>query len=284
MSRLYPAIRVFVLGAGLTGLVHAGGVFDRVLPNSTNVNGSPATRSNEAWVTGFFSNAPGTPPVYQLVGDDFTPNFSGIVSSLTVYEVANNNIGDGASAVPTSEFSTITLYEGTSAAAMAGGISAVSSAYSFSQAFYQPGSVNFIDQNGFSFPIYALTFGGLNLPVVAGTTYDFALDATAKAGGCANSPFGDPCFLALHGTNAALAGTGPQDGANNQFINFKLAGGLATVQGSCNAACQASTASVPAMAGTDINILINPEPGTWATLAGGLASLILVARKRRGAK
>jgi len=278
VNSLNAAIRVFFLGAALSGLVHANVIFDRGLPNSTNVNGAPATRSNEAWLTGFTSSGN-----YQLVGDNFTPTINGTISSITVFEVANNT--NVALATPTQEFASVTLYEGTAAAATTTGISAVSSSYSFARVFYQPGSVNFIDQTATAFPIYSLTFSGLNIPVTSGTVYDFAVDATsAAAGACAASPFGDPCFLALHGTDAALAGT-TQQGSDNQFINFILAGGKATVQGTCNAACQASTASVPSMAPTDINIQVTvvPEPGTWGALAGGLAGLMLVARKRRRA-
>jgi hypothetical protein len=282
MNNLNRAIRFFFLGSALSGLALATPLaFDRGLPTSANVNGSPAARSNEAWLTGTFTNGGNS---YQLAGDDFSFAANGIIGSITVFEVANNNVGDGASSLPTSEFSSITLYEGTNAAAGTTGISAVSSSYSFAQVSYQPGSVNFIDQNGNAFPIYALTFSGLNLAVTSGTLYDFAVDATANPGGCVNSPFADPCILALHGTNAALAGD-TQQGSDNQYRTFTLAGGKATFQSFCEITCQEGNDGVATIAPTDINVQVTfaavPEPATWSTLAAGLGGLMLFARKRR---
>jgi hypothetical protein len=280
MNNLNRVIRFSFLGVALSGLALAGPfAFDRGLPTSTNVNASPPNRSNEAWLTGTFNGNN-----YSLAGDDFSFASSGTIGSITVFEVANNNVGDGFSSLPTSEFSSITLYEGTAAAAGTTGISAVSSAYTFSQVFYQPGSVSFIDQTPNTFAIYALTFSSLNLAVTSGTLYDFALDATANPGACDNSPFGPPCVLALHGTNAALA-VDTQQGSDNQYINFNLAAGLATSTGFCDITCQEGNAGVASIAPTDINVQVTfaatPEPATWGTLAASLGGLILFARKRR---
>lgn len=285
MKSLNAAMRVLLVGAALGGLAHAGVVFlDRGLPNSTSVNGASATRSNEAWVTGFPTDPTNT--VFNLVGDNLSFANSGIIDSLTVFEVANNIVGGASSSLPTAEFSSISLYLGTDTLATTTGIPLVSSSYYANPVGYQPGNVNFVGTGG-TFPIYAVTFGGLNFAVTAGTVYDFALNAVGNPGACANplsAPFGEPCLLALHGSNAALAGT-PQDGADGQFINFTLpAGGTATVLGACNAACQASTLGVASVAATDIDVIVNPEPATlWGTLGAGLIGLMLYARKRRSA-
>jgi hypothetical protein len=270
-------VRIALLGVALSGLAHATTIYSRGLPTSTNANsGTPTTRSNEAWLTGFTDPNNGD---YTLAGDDFSFGNDGTINSITVFEVANNNIGDGAAADPGSEFASITLYEG----AIASPLTAVSSSYTAVQNVYQPGASTFVDQNGFDYAIYALTFSGLNLAVTAGTEYGFALDATANAGACANSPFGDPCFLALHGSNAALSGT-TQQGSDDQFRYFTLSGGSASFQTFCEVTCQQGNTGL-ATAPTDINVLISgtlttPEPATWSTLAAGLAGLLLFARKR----
>jgi hypothetical protein len=271
-------VRIFLLGAALSGLAHAATIYSRGLPSSTNANsGTPATRSNEAWLTGFTDPNNGN---YTLAGDDFTFGSNGTINSITVFEVANNNIGDGAAADPASEFASISLYEGP----IASPLTFLSSSYTAVQNVYQPGASTFVDQNGFDYAIYALTFGGLSLPVTAGTEYGFALDATANAGACQFSPFGDPCVLALHGSNAGLSGT-PQQGSDDQFRYFTLGGvgPVATFENFCDVVCQQG--SIPGAAPTDINILISgtlttPEPATWGTLAAGLAGLLLFARKR----
>lgn len=275
----HPVVRLLVLGVALAGFSKAGLILDRGLPNSTNVNNvAGANRSNVSWISGFSAGA------YYLVGDSFSFGNSGTVDSITVFEVANNTVGSMVSSFPTDEFSSITLYYGNAA----NPLSLFSSTYTSAPVAYQAGLQNYQGFSGNFYPIYSLTFSGLNLAVTAGTTYDFAVDAAPKAGACATAPSGDPCTLALHASNAALSGT-PQQGSDNQFIFFTLAGSVATFNGFCDSGSTNTLATnycgAPWDKSSDINVQIQgtltPEPATWGTLAASLAGLIVLARKRR---
>jgi hypothetical protein len=276
-------VRLALFGTALSGLAHATPiVFNRGLPNSANVNGNP--RSNIGWLSGT-----GTAPQAgdNIVGDDFSLNGSGSIDSITVYEIANNNInntGGGASDHPGNEYSNITLYLGASGSPL----NVASSVYTVSNASYQPGNIPYRSpSDGNFYEIWAITFSGLGFAVTTGTVYDFAVDATGVPGACATAPGGEPCIIALHASNN-LSGT-TQQGADGQYLNFTLGGGQATFAGGCNAACQ-NTQIPPGttLPATDINVVITgtivsptPEPATLGTLGVSLVGLIALARKRR---
>jgi hypothetical protein len=267
----HAAVRLVVLGTALSGLAHAGLILDRGLPNDSNIN-TATPRSNFAWLAD-------TEATGNINGDSFQFKDGGTIDSITVWEVVNNPVGSGNPSDPASEFSSISLYLG------ADGSPLPFSSSSFSSALvtYQPGGEDYLGSDGVThFSIYALTFSGLNFAVTAHTVYDFAVDAVGNPGGCANTTFGDPCILALHGSNAGLSGT-PQQGSDGQFLVFTVSGGVASLVGPCDVGCQAGTIGTnPA---DDINVQIQgtltPEPATLGTLAASLGGLILFARKRR---
>jgi hypothetical protein len=246
---------------------------DRGLPNDSNINGA-SPRSNLAWLAD-------TEATGNINGDSFSFNNSGNITSITVFEVANNPAG-GSSSLPTSEFSSISLYEGADGSPLP----LVSSSYTSLLVTYQPGGENYLGTDGVThYAIYALTFSGLNLAVAGHTLYDFAVDAVGNPGGCVNTVFGDPCILGLHGSNAGLSGT-PQQGSDGQFLTFTVGGGTASLIGPCNGACQAGSIPLGLNApAEDINVQIQgtltPEPATFGTLAASLGGLLLFARKLR---
>ena len=245
-----------VLALGGISSLSAATIFDRGLPDSTNVNDvAGANRSNVTWD---FGSASGV-----LVGDDFMFSNAGIVDSITVFEVAN---GTGAGSTPGSEFNSFTLYYG--------GVNLLdhsSSVFTSQLVTYQPGGENYQGSGGGFYDIYALTFNGLNFSADANTLYGFALAADPKTGNT----------LALHASNAALSGT-PQQGADNLFSGYDAT--TLAYLGSCDSG-DSTTCGPLWDKSSDINVKIDgtlvPEPASLGLMAIGIGALIFVARKRR---
>ena len=268
---------VFLLGTVLAGIGQAAIIFQDALPNSTNVNNAAgANRSNVDW-------AGGSAQLGYIVGESFSISNAGVMNSITVYEVANNPVGGSVPTDPTNEFSNITLYYGADASPL----TLTSSSYTYALTAYSPAVEFYQGTSGTYYPIYALTFSGLNFALTGGTLYDFAVDATPNAGACATAPGGDPCLLYLAASNAALSGT-EQDNASGVFDFFTVSGGTATFAQGC-ASGDANPAD-PNYCGqpwdkdSNINFVISgsetPEPSTFTIMAAGLAGVWVGLRRR----
>ena len=184
-------------------------IFDRGLPNSTNVNSAAgANQSNVSWGNQVFEGT------NFMVGDNIdlslTPNASGawLIDSVSVWEVANTAISSStstsppASSAPSAEFSSIRLFLGDANTTL----TPVSSTYTSQFVQYLPAGLNYQGSEGGYFPIYEITFSGLNLLVPADANLGFAIDAVPNDG---NGWF-------IHASNAALSGT-TQEGFDNLY-------------------------------------------------------------------
>ena len=269
--------------AGIASLVPSASastiIFQRGLPSSTNVNSAAgANQSNISWGN---QSANGT--VY-LVGDDIdlsqspVPNSTGSwsVDSISVFEVANTPISTStsttppAAALPQNEFSSLTLFEGTAYTTL----TPISSTYTSQFVQYEPAGVNYeVGTDGF-FPIYEITFSGLNLVVPANADLGFAIDAVPN----------DSNGFFLHASNAALSGT-EQDGADNFYENYCT--NTSVPQGATSAAyCALIDSNGDGWTkSSDINVVVTgapssiPEPATFGLLGAGILAIVAL-RKR----
>jgi hypothetical protein len=270
---------LLALAIGLAPTASADSViFDRGLPNSTNVNNAAgANRSNVSWGNHIFNGN------YFMVGDNIdlslTPNTIGgwVIHDIRVWEVANTEIGSATSTSPPAgsspnvEFSSLTLFLGAAYTTL----KPVSSTYTSTFAQYLPGGLNYQGATGGYFPLYQIDFSGLNILVPATKNLGFAIDAVPNNG---NAWF-------IHASNAALSGT-VQQGADNFYELY--CGNSATPGASTSASyCNLIDSNGNGFdKSSDINVEVFgsasavPEPTTFGLFSAGLLGLILYRRRK----
>jgi len=271
-------------------------LLDRGLPNASNgstpyVNDAgqsdtscqptyPNCRSNVSWQSGFGSGGN-----YFLAGDDFSFASSATVSTITVYEIANNPVSSIANSAPTSEFSSISLFVGP----QSGTLSLVSSSYTFQRVAYAP-ATDYQGAAGAFFPIYAITFSLPDTLFAANTLYGFAVDATPNTSNPAFCNSTSSCYgLFLAASNAGLSSLSgaTEQGADDNFIYYAEANQAAQAPafaGLCNS-------GDPSCGGwdksSDLNVTITgtaigsvPEPKTFGLLTMAFLGGLITHRVR----
>ena len=251
-------------------------IFDRGLPNSNNVNNAAgANRSNISWLNQVFMGT------NFMVGDNIdlslTPNSAGqwLIDSISVWEVANTPVSSATSSsppagsAPSAEFSSIRLFEGTAY----GTLTPISSTYSSQFVRYQPAGLNYQGSSGAYYPIYEITFSGLNLLVPAGANLGFAIDAVPNSSNT----------WAIHASNAALSGT-PQQGADN-FYELYCGSSATPGASSSSSYCELIDSNGNGFdKSSDINVQVTgtavPEPATFGLLGSALFGLMLYLRRK----
>jgi PEP-CTERM motif len=278
---IIPVLLLFAaaLASGLAPTASADAlIFDRGLPDSTNVNNAAgANRSNVSWGNQISNGN------YFMVGDNIdlslTPNTTGgwVINDIRVWEVANTEIGSPTSTSPPagsdphSEFSTLTLFLGAAYTTL----TPVSSTYTSTFVQYLPGGLNYQGTRGGYFPLYQIDFSGLNILVPATENLGFAIDAVPNNG---NAWF-------IHASNAALSGT-DQEGFDNFYELY--CGNSATPGASTSASyCDLIDSNGNGFdKSSDINVEVfgsasaTPEPATFGLFGAGLLGLIRCRRRK----
>ena len=271
-------------------------LLDRGLPNASNasvpyVNNAgqsdtscqpayPNCRANASWQSGFDSGGN-----YFLAGDDFSFGTSATVSTITVYEIANNPVSSIADSAPTSEFNSISLFVGP----QNGTLSLVSSSYVFQRVSYAP-ATDYQGTLGGFFPIYAITFSLPNTLFSANTLYGFAVDATPNTSNPAYCNTTSSCYgLFLAASNAGLSSLSgaTEQGADNNFIYYGEASQAAQAPsfvGTCNSGDPSCGGWDK---GSDLNVTITgtaisavPEPQTFGLFTIAFLGGLLTQRCR----
>jgi len=268
-----------LVGIAILPSVFADTLWTNPLP-TTNLNSAAgSSRSNVAPVYGSLCDPgtgncdsgngaiTGTTNPY-ILGDQFVlSGTTNTITDVTVYEVGNTPTS-GTIDNPTDEFSDITLFIGADQAAL----TSISSSYSFQQVQYN-GTTDYESVNtaGDFFPIFAITFSGLNVNLGPGT-YDFAIGATPIGGNTFALLMSDP---SLSGPSEDSASLSPNNGFLYYFDdgNGPIAGyqyGPGSISNYNN--------------GADANVIISgtatPEPSTLAMLGMGLLAAWAGLRRR----
>jgi hypothetical protein len=271
-------ILFLLASSALVPMASGTNVWTNALP-TTNLNSAAGSnRSNVAPLYGSMCDAnistcPGGTNAPYILGDQFNLTGPTNISQVTVFEVGNVAT-DGASGVspdtPADEFSAITLYLGADGSSLAN----ISSSYSAFQVQYNF-STNYesIGSPGTFYPIFAITFSGLNVNLLGGLN-DFAIGAT---------PIGGNVF-ALHASDPLLSGA-EEDSSTvtpNGFLYYFYDGSggapIATYQytpGSINGYNNNADANV-----LIVGTAITPEPSTFGLFGMGLAAVCLGLRRR----
>lgn len=249
-------------------LLSAGVLLQFPLP-TTNLNqAAGAARTNASVVEGSF---PG--PVPYIAGEDFiilSNTTSYVVDSLTVWAIANSPTSGSIDTLG-QEFSSFSLYMGyTPDGAGATWTQVGSSTLNSNQLnaaprAYYTGTTNYQTLNpasGAYYPLYAVTFGGLNWSIPAGQVSYF---------GVGGVPIGS--------NTLALSVSAYTD--NPQFDPF-----LFLIGNPWTPTYQDHSDSITNFTGlTALNFSINdagvPEPSTFGLLGLGIAALALKLRRRR---
>ena len=269
-----------ILAASLApSIASAATVWSNPLPTGNLNSAAGSNRSNAAPIYGSLCDplvppnncsgvGPQSPSEPYILGDQFNVGANTNITSVTVYEVGNSPTS-GTINTPDQEFRNISLFLGADQTPL----TLVSSTYTFQRVQYN-GTTDYesLNTNGLFFPIYSITFSGLNFLVGPGLN-DFAIGAT---------PIGNNTF-ALHTSDPTLSGP-TEDSASlspNGFLYF-------FDDPTPDAAFQYSPGSISNYSnGADANVSILgdvvPEPGTIGLLGLGLAGLRLLQRKRRKA-
>jgi hypothetical protein len=246
------------------------------------VNGYPAAnnRSNDAPIYSTLpdSNLGGVQEPFTL-GDQFQLLTPSIIDSVTIYEVGNvalRSMGI-ASDTPDTEFSSVSLFIGPDNTGL-GQVSTLSGAAlkaASTQVFYTVGTnqMNYqsINMNSY-FPIFAITFSGLNLTEDAGL-YDFAIGATPTSGNSFALLMSDPS-------------QGPAEDSlgipGHSFLYFFNDGPGGTPLATYQYAGPADLSNWSNPNAMDVNVIIQgssvPEPATFGFVALALGG-VLLARK-----
>ncbi|MCC6587595.1 MAG: PEP-CTERM sorting domain-containing protein [Bryobacterales bacterium] len=252
MMKLQSFLRIAVSALTLASLASAGPIFQRAMPTGPNVNAAGPNRSNIKWEP---SSGGAT-----FLGDDFFLNDDFLVTSLSVWMVANET----STTNPNQEMKDLSLYIGQDQSPDPSSVSFVSNTYSFS-----PGPfLYFNDVRGINQPIFKITFDNLAYPVLGNSLYNFGILGTPI------SPTAG-FDLSLAGSNAALS-VSQQDGPDGFFLVFDTSNG--DFLGGYNSLTDALWDKE-----SDINVEISgvPEPSTFALLLLGAGSLLIVRRRQR---
>ncbi|MBV9507541.1 MAG: PEP-CTERM sorting domain-containing protein [Acidobacteriia bacterium] len=285
-------------------------IFSRPLP-IININSSnPNLRSN--WSISTIPTPPNDPLVdLSMLGDDFTLNPSS--PSYLVNSISTWSVGSTLGEAMGNEFSSVSLWirpmytdPVTGAQFPAGPFTRV--ATGTPNTYLNPGTnvdgdsnpndthtnVTYIDgQNyqsasGTQFPLWENTFSNLDLTLLGGVTYEFAVwglgwynnDTPCTSDFQCMDPSDGYGYWYNEFSNALLSGRIEQ-GADNFYLSF-VTSDLAAPQAAINAA-QNGVAGVP----VDQNIVITgaalavPEPATYGVVAAGLLAIGLFSRRRR---
>lgn len=275
-----PPLLILVAAFTIAPSASADTLWTNALP-TTNLNSAAGSnRSNVAPVYGSLCDAntgncdSGAGPITgatnpYILGDQFVlSGTTNTITQVTIYEVGNTPTS-GAIDDPTDEFNSITLYIGADHT----NLTNVSSSYSFQQVQYTGGlDYESINSTGTFFPIFAITFSGLNFSAGGPGVYDFAIGADPKA----NNTF------ALLASDSSLSGS-EQDSSvfapDNGFLFFfdEGSGPLSTYQYGPGFISNYNN-------GADANVIIEgiatPEPSTLATLGIGLLAAGFLQRRR----
>lgn len=245
--------------------------------NPANIN-TGANQSNLAPEDCPPANSSCTGANSYFLGDVFTPTASGTITSATIYAVSNNT--SAVDTQPGNEFSSLTFYGGADGSNLSSmsTLSGTAQINASSAPVTEPNGQAFKSAGtGNTYPIYAITFTGLNWNVTAGQLYDFAIG---------DVPSNTSYTLALHATFdvnnepndcATTGNTAPFDNCAMGFstspvtATFSIPAGFIT------------SGNVTYDHSGDINAIFTgtvPEPATFVLLGLGLAGLAAIRRRK----
>jgi hypothetical protein len=216
------------------------------------------------------------PPVGPyILGDQFSLAGESDITSVTVYEVGNATVGEfanNATDTPGTEFSNISLYLGADST----DLTDVSSSYTYAQVQYGAQNYESINSPGTYYPIFAITFGGLNVDLAAGLN-DFAIHATPIGGNTFALLMSDPNRSGIGNTEDS------NSLPNSDFVYYTNDGTswIATYQYAAG-----SVTGYTAIGDLDANSIIlgspvtTPEPSTLGLFGMGLAGVWAGLRRR----
>ncbi len=234
------------------------------------------TNGNSGYDAAVLQGSFGPPVGPYILGDQFSLAGESDITSVTVYEVGNATVRefpDNATDYPTMEFSDISLYLGADGT----DLTDVSDSYSYTQVQYGSQNYESINSSGTYYPIFAITFSGLNVDLAAGLN-DFAISATPIGGNTFALLMSDPAHSGIGNTEDST-GLSP----NNDFVYYTFDGTswIATYQ-----YAPGSVSNYTASGALDANSIIlgspvtTPEPSTLGLFGMGLAGVWVGLRRR----
>jgi hypothetical protein len=276
VNRLFLRVLPSVVFLAAAPLLSAGTVVNYPLPTTDLNQAAGADRTNASLNQGV-----------DIVGDDFvnTTGSSYVINNLTVYAIANSpgdNIGD--------ELSSVSLYTGAYSSGVGDPVTLTATLdqaeltaapevdYTDSTEYQTLNSGTPGSPNTTYDPIYALTFTGLNLSILAGQDYYFAV---------AGIPVSGSYTLSLSASAVSNSSTTIDSfdlfaQSGSQYL-FEYGDDGADV--TCYSLASSSCTAVPIPGSGNylaVNFAVNtPEPSTLSILGLGLGALMLKLRRRK---
>lgn len=259
LSRALPWALFFA-----TAHLLSAAIYEFPLP-TTNLNSAGGSdRTNASVIQGSFAG-----PVPFIVGDDFVASNStdSVITSLTVWAIANSPTS-GTIDTLDQELSTVTLYlgqtpDGGYTWTQTGVYTLTNSQLAVAPRAYYTGTTDYQSLNGSSYyPIYALTFSGLDWYIPAGQISYFAVGSV---------PIGDSTF--------ALSVSLDPDTSTYDPFWFLVGSPYTPTYGDYSDSIDNFTGQ------TVVNVSMDgssvPEPATLGLLGLGIAGLVLKLRRRK---
>jgi hypothetical protein len=240
--------------------VYAGTIWTDALPSNGN-SGNDAAVPQGSFIS---------PPTPYILGDQFNLSTATTITSVTVYAVDSSQAVSSTGTGATNDLGSISLYLGADSTALTEAASDYTSATQVQ--FGNGQNYDSLDSPGTYYPIFAVTFSGLSVPLGAGLN-DFAVDG---AGGTLYVLMSDPANSGTSEEDASTIGGGSAFG---YFINPGSGWTLTYQYGPGAVSNYGGSGTLDAdviIAGTGAV----PEPSTIGLLGIGLAGIWAASRRR----
>ena len=266
-NRLFRLVLPWAIFLAAAQLLSAGVILQFPLPTANLNQGAGASRTNASVIEGSFA---GSPPVPYINGEAFQLSTPYVVDSLTVWAIANSPTSPGPIHTLGQEFNSFSLYTGYTADSgttwnQVGSYSLNPTQLTAAPRAYYNGTTDYQSlASSTYYPMYAVTFNGLNWSIPAGQIAYFGVG-------------GDPI-----GSNTLALSVSTYNNSTQFSSLYFLTGSpwAPKFEDASNSINNFTQVAALNFSISDANAGV-PEPSTFGFLGLGIAGLVIKLRRRK---